>query len=127
MVAPRVAEVEPAASEDVCPGLLQQAARLLEIVHHQPEVARAVGRLGSALREHQELVAHVDKRHPRHPPAQLELEQLPVEAQPLLDVPDLEHDVVDADETGTGERLPPGRRLRIAVFATGWRFGCLHG
>ena len=51
-----------------------------------------------ALREREELVAHVEERHPGHPPAQLEAEQPPVELERGVEIADLERHVVDADQ-----------------------------
>jgi hypothetical protein len=42
------------------------------VVDHEPEVAAVVGRLAAAFGEREELVAHVDERHPARPAAQLE-------------------------------------------------------
>ena len=79
------------------PGLQQRAAHGVAVVDHEPEVAVVV--LGAAaLREREELVAHVEEGHPRHPPAQLEGEQPPVEVERGVEIADLERHVVDADQ-----------------------------
>ena len=54
--------------------------------------------LRSAGRERDELVSHVDERHPRPAATQVELEELPVPPQRLVDVADLERDVIDPYE-----------------------------
>ena len=59
-------------------------------------------RVAPALREHQELVAHVDEGHAGHTAAQLEVEDAPVEAERLVEVRDLEHEVVDPHESRHG-------------------------
>ena len=48
--------------------------------------------------ERDELIAHVDERHPPAAAAQLEFEELAVPPQRLIDVLDLEGDVVDTDQ-----------------------------
>jgi hypothetical protein len=98
VVAPRVAEVQAAPAEQLGPGLLGQLADALAIVDDQPEVAGAIRRLRAPGGEHEELVAHVEEGHVPSAATQLELEDAPVEVEPLLEVVDLEDDVVDADE-----------------------------
>ena len=99
MVAPRIAEVEAAAGQQLRARALEAAPDLLAVVDHEAEVARAVRTVGLGhLGEHEELVAHVEEGHVRHPAAQLELEQPAVEGERLLEVGDLEHHVVDADQ-----------------------------
>ncbi len=100
VVAPGIAEVQPAAARDVGAGVLEPAAHLLAVVHHEAEVALPVGLLGAAGGEHEELVAHVDERHAGHAPPELQLEDATVERERLVDVVDLEHQVVDADQPG---------------------------
>ena len=68
------------------------------VIHHEPEVAVPVRRAGLALRERQELVAHVEEGHARHAAAQLELEDAAVEVDRLVHVADRQRDVVDADQ-----------------------------
>ena len=68
-------------------------------------MARAVGRLGAAFHQRDELVADLDERGAVHPAAQRDLEDLLVERERLVDVVDLERDVVDPDEA----RLRHGR------------------
>jgi hypothetical protein len=63
-------------------------------------VALCVGRLGAALGEREELVAQVDEGHPRHPSAQLDLEDAAIERERLVEVAHVECDVVDADRPG---------------------------
>ena len=76
-VAPRVAEAQPAARLLLDAGLLQRAAHALDVVHHEAEVAVAVGHRVVALRERQELVAHVEEGHPARPSAQLRSKMRP--------------------------------------------------
>ena len=84
---------------DVDAGLLQSLPSRLLVVDDEPEVPVCVGLLRAAGRESDELVAHVDEGHPRAAsPAELELEDAPVELERLLDVADLERNVVQADE-----------------------------
>jgi hypothetical protein len=61
-------------------------------------VAVVVRALAAPLGEREELVARVQERHPRHPPAQLEVQPAPVPGQRLVEVADLERHVVDPDE-----------------------------
>src|SRR5919108_1103724 len=99
VVAPRIQEVEGAASLDVDTGLLKGRADALLVIDDEPEVPSLVGRLRSAGLERDELVAHVDEGHrPSGPPPQLEFEEASVPRHRLVDVTDLERDVVDADE-----------------------------
>ena len=57
-----------------------------------------VARTNFPAKDLKELVAHVHERHPLAPPAQLELEELPVPGKRLVDVTDLQRHVVDPDE-----------------------------
>src|SRR3954453_18619666 len=79
---------------------------------------RIVTGLASALREGDELVAHVDEGHARHSPAKLDLEDLSVKAERLLDVADLERDVVDPGETGLGHGFTVGASPRRPTFSS---------
>ena len=72
-------------------------------------MAAVVGSLAAALGQRQELVAHVDERHPPGAAAQREVEQAAVELERLLDVADLERDVVDADQAGHVRTVPFAR------------------
>jgi hypothetical protein len=65
-------------------------------------VTVAVRLAALAFSERQELVAEVDEGHPRYPSAQRELEDRPVERERVLERPDLEGDVVDADRARPG-------------------------
>src|SRR5919197_2359430 len=117
VVAPRIAEVDRAARLDVDARVLQSAARRLLVVDDEAEVPVRVGRLRAAGGERDELVAHVDEGHPAGAPAQLELEDAPVELERLLDIAHLERDVVQADEPSTCHtamlvRKEEGRRRR---------------
>ena len=97
-VAPRIAKVETTAAEDLDSRRLERPPRRVLVVDDEPEVAVLVGRLRAPLRERDELVAHVDERHPVRAAAQRELEQLTVERERLVDVADLERDVIDPHE-----------------------------
>ena len=99
-VAPRIAEVESPPGKDLDSGLLEGGANGRPVVDDEPEVARRVIRLGSPLRERDELVAAVDEGHSRHPAPKLEIEDLAVERQRPVDVTDLQGDVVDPDRPG---------------------------
>ena len=71
----------------------------LLVVHHQPEVARLVWRLGSAGGYRDELVGHIDERHRRtDAAAHLELEETSVPREGVIDVADLERNVVNPNE-----------------------------
>ena len=63
-------------------------------------MAPVVGRLRAALGERDELVAHLEERHPGDAAAQLELEDRAVELERRVEVADLERDVVDAEQPG---------------------------
>jgi hypothetical protein len=101
-VAPRVAEVEAAAREDLGTGLLERPSGRVLVVHDEPEVAVLVGFLAAAFGQGDELVAHVDERHAGNAAAELEVENTPVEGEGVVDVAHLEGDVVHADETRLG-------------------------
>ena len=78
-------------------------------------MACGVDTLRTPLGERDELVAHVDERHPAAAPPQLEVEQAAVELERLVDRAHLERDVVDADRAGHSPsvRVPgtvPGTR-----------------
>src|SRR6185503_18643232 len=74
VVAPGVEKVEAAAAERPDPRRIEGSPDGLLVVDDETEVTRLVGRLAAAFGEGDELVAHVDERHPGYPPAQLELE-----------------------------------------------------
>jgi hypothetical protein len=96
-VSPRIEEVEPAAREDLDASLFQNAAYLRLVVDDEPEVASLVRRLSASFGQREKLVPHVQEGHPRHTTAEPEVEETSVERQSLLEIPDLEGDVVDAD------------------------------
>jgi hypothetical protein len=102
VVAPGVAEVHRASRLDVHAGLLQPAPSRLLVVDSETEVAMRIGRLRTARRERDELVAHVDEGHAAAAAAQLELEDSPVERERFFDVAHFERDVVEADEAWAG-------------------------
>src|SRR4029078_4236774 len=62
-------------------------------------MAASFRRLRPALRDGQELVAHVDERHAADAAAQVEAEQPAVEVERRVEVGDLEGGVVDPDQT----------------------------
>ena len=99
MVAPRIVKVEAAAREDLDAGGFERSTRGLLVLDDEPEVACSVRLPRLTLHERDELVADVDEGGTMRPPAQRELEDLPVEVQRFLDVSDLERDVVDPGET----------------------------
>jgi hypothetical protein len=112
VVPPRVLEAEPAACrpgrEPFSPYTLSH--RFL-VVDDEPEVATAVGRLGSALLERDELVAQIDERHPGAPAAKLERPEDPLpERKRLLEVANLERDMVDPDRACHDSSLARSRR-----------------
>jgi hypothetical protein len=74
-------------------------------------VAFRVGGLRATLGKGDELIAHVDERHARHPPPQLELKQRAVEGERLVDVADFQRDVVEADRPSLlgSQGLAPAR------------------
>ena len=80
-------------------------------------MARIVRRLRATLAHGQELVAHVDEGHAVNAPAQLEVEQAPVERERGVEVADLERDVVDAEQA-RHVRARRARRGRPARAAT---------
>jgi hypothetical protein len=98
-VPPRVAKVEEAARENLRTRLLESSSNGLLVVDDETEVTGLVGRLRSAFRESDELIAHIDERHPSEPLAdlRLEVEDPGVEGERLADVADLERDVIDPD------------------------------
>jgi hypothetical protein len=61
-------------------------------------VALVVRPLAAPLGHGEELVAHVEERHPAHAAAQLELEQAPVQIERRVEVADLQRHVVDPDQ-----------------------------
>ena len=93
-VAPWIPEVEAPTGEHLHAGLRESLSRGLFRVDHEPEVPVLIRVLRPARRKRNELVAQVDKRHPGPAPAELELEDPPVERKRLLDVADLERHVV---------------------------------
>ena len=99
LIAPRVEEVEATARTDLDARSFERFARRFLVIDDQTEVTVPVRRLRSALRERDELVAHVDERHPRQTTAQLELEDPAVEVERVVDALDLERDMVDPDRT----------------------------
>ena len=85
-------------------GLEGGSDRLL-VVDYEPEVPSIVRRLAPSLAERDELVAHVDERHPRLAIDAAHLEDRAVERQRRLEVADLERNVIDAHEAGTALRV----------------------
>ena len=86
-------------------------------------MATAVGRLGPALLERDELVTEIDERHTGASAAKLERPEDPLpERNRLLDVPDLERDMVDPDRTCHHSSLARGRRA-AKVRANITRYG----
>jgi hypothetical protein len=92
-------------AEDLDPGLAGRRKHGLPVVDHEPDMPSGVRGLRPSLGERDELVAHVDERHPADSAAQLNLEQPAVEGQRLVDRPDLERDVVHADRARHAEQL----------------------
>ena len=89
-------------------------------------MAVLVGWLRAPAREREELVAHVDERHPVRAAAQRELEQLAVERERLVDVADLERDVVDPNKpsiwhAGHCSRPSTTRETRVVEAADAQR------
>jgi hypothetical protein len=80
----------------------ERVADRLLVVDDEPEVTGSIGLLRGRRGEREELIAHVDERHPTAvAAAELELEEAVVPVEGLLDVADLERDVIDANETHT--------------------------
>ena len=104
-VSPRVAEVQSVPGLDLDARLVERAPHPRPIVHHQPEVAIPVRRAGLAVREGEELIAHVEEGHARHASAQLELEDAAVELDRLVHVADGQRDVVYADHPRHGRSI----------------------
>jgi hypothetical protein len=77
-------------------------------------VPPGVPRLIAAGRQGDELIAHVDERHPSTAAAEAEVEDRPVELEGLVDVVDLERDVVHPDEART-RHLPDRSRCGRAI------------
>ena len=68
-------------------------------------MAVPVRRLRPSFRERDELVADVDEGHAPGAAAELEVEDPAVELECVVDAPDLERDVVDANEPWHGTSL----------------------
>ena len=111
MVAPGVAEVEPAAGLELDAGVYECLAGRLLVIDDEAEVPRLIGRLGSSGRQRDELVADVDEGHAPCAAAKLEVKDPAVELEGVLDALDLERDVVDADEPRHGSE--PSQRGRV--------------
>ena len=116
VVPPGILEAEPAASgpgrEPFGPYTLSH--RFL-VVDDEPEVATAVGRLGPAPLERDELVPEIDERHAGASAAKLEGAEDPLpERKRLVDVADLERDMVDPDRACHDSSLASGRRAAKA-------------
>src|SRR5215210_1182798 len=118
-VAPRVEEVEAPARQDLHVQLPERPPHRPPVVHHHPDVAMYVRFLAAPLREGDELVSGVDKRHAAPAPAQLHLEETPVKLEGLLDVADLDGDVVEPHQCRAGRHIPilSGGRVLVAVGA----------
>src|SRR5438270_6849674 len=99
VVAPGVCEVERAGRLHGNLLFAQALAHGLLVIDDQTEVPRLVGRLRAAGGEGDELVAHVDERHPApRATAQLEVEQAPIPCERLVEVSNFEGDVIDANQ-----------------------------
>jgi catechol 2,3-dioxygenase-like lactoylglutathione lyase family enzyme len=119
LVAPGVEEVEAPAGLELDAGVNERLARRLLVVDDETEVARPIRGLRSPLGERDELVAQIDEGHAPGAAAKLELEDPAVELECFVDAPDLERDVVDADESGHGSSLAPRQWLNPAMAITG--------
>jgi len=96
LVAPRIAEAQPAARRDVDAGPRERRADALFVIDDEPEVTPVVGTLPAPGAQREELVAEIDLRHRRPLSAQLEVQEAPVQLQRRVDVADLQREVVDA-------------------------------
>ena len=96
MVAPGIEEVVVAKHPSA--GVAGRGKRRVAIVDDEPDVARAVGRLGPACGERDELVTQIDERHRATvAAAERELEDPAVERKRLVEIADLDGDVIDPD------------------------------
>ena len=98
LVAPRVAEAQPARGQVGDPLRGEGGSHRVAVVDDEAEVAVVVRAAGARRREREELVAASTNAIGSRAPAQLEAEQAPVEVQRRVDVADLEGDVVDAHQ-----------------------------
>ena len=105
MVAPGVAE--RVAAEDLDASFAGGCKDGRGVVDDEPEMALGIWLAHAALGKREELIAHVDKRHPGDPAAQLQLEQAPVELQRLVERADLDCDVIHPNRTSHGTNPSP--------------------
>ena len=96
-IAPRIAEVEEPAGNDVHTRIRERRANGFLVVDDEAEVSAVVGALCPPFLEREELVAEVDEGSGVAPAAQGEVEQATVERQRLVNVTDLEGNVIEAD------------------------------
>ena len=90
-------------SRSLHPHLLEGPAHELLVVDRDAEVPVVVGPLPAPPGEVDELVPEVDEGGVLAPPRNLEVQEPAVEGEGLVDVPDLEGDVVDADGSGLAD------------------------
>ena len=93
-----IEEVEPRARKKLDPARLEQLAYRLLVIDDEPKMARRVGAARTAVTERQELVAHIEERHPGLALDAPQLENRAIERDRLLEIADLERDVVDPDQ-----------------------------
>src|SRR5918997_525698 len=99
-VAPRVDKVQSLPGEYLHVQPPQRPPDRLPVVHDDADVAVRVRRLRPLPDDGDKLVPGVDKRHLRPAPAQLEVEDAPVELERRVDVVDLDGHVVEPDQPG---------------------------
>ena len=101
-VSPRIAEVEPAAGQDLDARPPRGPPHRLLVVDDQPEMAIVVAAWARPSLSARNWSPMSRNAMPRRPSAELEGEEPAVERERLLEIADLERDVVDA-------RAGPGR------------------
>src|SRR5829696_8846981 len=97
-VAPGIEEVKAPARKDLHPHLLERPPNHPPVVHHHPDVPVFVWRTVLAFGERDELISCVYERHPGSASPQLDLEEVSVERERLLYIPDLDGDMIEPDE-----------------------------
>jgi heme exporter protein A len=114
-IPPWVAEVQSVPTLDLDARLVERLADLGAVIDHQSEMAVPVGCAWLAVREGEELIAHVEEGHAWHASAKLEIEDAAVELDRLVHVADDQRDVVYADHPRhtAKHRLPPVAAIEL--------------
>src|SRR6202040_1813345 len=96
-IAPGVAEIEKRTADRLDPRHLEGGARRLLVIDNEADMTAVIGGLFASRLQRDELVAKIDEGHRPALATQLKVEDAAVECQRLLDIPDFQRYMVQAD------------------------------